>query len=117
MYIVQFKEDLFTLRTPAQHDYHCSLLNGPLAEFDSTTYGVNCNSPLNDIDNFHVANDQLPQDIMHVIFEGVMPLNVRLMLHRFVYEEGLFSLATLNDRLFNFPYGRSELRNKPSKKN
>ena len=88
-----YTEEDYTLRTPAQYDFYCSLLNGPLATFDSTTYGVNSRSPLNQIDNFYVANGQLPQDIMHVIFEGVMPLNVRLMLCRFVYEEGLFLLT------------------------
>lgn len=53
---------------------------------------------------------------MHVIYEGVMPLNVKLILYRFVYEEGIFSIDTLNDRIFNFPFGRSELKNKPSKR-
>ena len=112
---MQFTEEQYTLRTPAHHDYYCSLLEGPLAPLDSTSYGINCCSPLLQIDNFHVANGQLPQDIMHVLYEGVMPLNVRQMLHRFVYEEHLFSIETLNDRIMSFPYARSELRNKPSK--
>uniref|UniRef100_A0A1X7UU26 Uncharacterized protein n=1 Tax=Amphimedon queenslandica TaxID=400682 RepID=A0A1X7UU26_AMPQE len=62
----------FTLRTPALYDYQCSLLSGPIATEDSVTYGLNCQSHLNDIDNFHVANMQLPQDIMHVLFEEVI---------------------------------------------
>ena len=113
---LQFLEEAFTLRTPSHHDYYCSMLDGPLALFDSTTYGVNSVSPLNDIDNFHVANGQLPQDIMHVLYEGVMPLNMRLMLNRFVFEEGLFSLETLNHRIFSFPYSRHEAKNKPPKR-
>ena len=38
---LQFTEEEFIRRTPDNHDYHCSLLNGPLAEQDSVTYGVN----------------------------------------------------------------------------
>lgn len=56
---LQFNEEDYILRTPAHHDFFCSLLDGPLATFDSTTYGVNSCSPLNQIDNFHVANGQL----------------------------------------------------------
>lgn len=64
--------------------YHCSLLDvqGLGAEF-STTYGINCRSPLNDISNFHVVN-QLPQDIMHILLEGVVPYQMSLMLSRFI---------------------------------
>ena len=61
LYVSQFIEEAFTLRTPAQYDYSCSLLDGPLASFDSTTYGINDCSPLNQIDSFHVCNGQLPR--------------------------------------------------------
>ena len=46
---------------------------------DSTTYGVNSKSVLNDILHFHVANGQMPQDLMHVILEDVLPLEIKLM--------------------------------------
>lgn len=112
----QFTEEEFTLRTKENHDHHCTLLDGPLAAFNSTTYGVNHSSTLNEIDYFHVVGGQLPQDIMHVLYEGVLPLNVRHMLHRFVCEEKLFSLQALHDRIVSFPYGRYEARNKPPKR-
>ena len=41
-----------------------------LGKEDSVTYGVKFSSSLNDLDNFHVI-EQLPQDIMHVLVEGV----------------------------------------------
>ena len=31
-------------------------------------------SPLNSIEHFHVANSQIPQDFMHIVLEGVLPL-------------------------------------------
>lgn len=69
-------------------------------------------SPLNELDYFHVANGQLPQDIMHVIYEGVLPLEIRLLLSKIVNEEHLFTLDSLNERFSSFPYGRNEVKNK-----
>lgn len=61
------------LRSPANYDYHCSLLSGPLAEADSVTYGVNYKSSLNGLEEFHVCNSQFPQDLMHIMLKGVIP--------------------------------------------
>ena len=80
---------------------------------DSITYGVNHNSALNRMDSFHVANGQIPQDVMHVILEGVLNLETRLLIYSFVHVEKFFTLELLNERITNFPYGRSEKRNKP----
>lgn len=91
------------------------MLEGPTGSFDSITYGVNKRSVLNEIDYFHVASGQLPQDVMHVLYEGVLPLTVRWMFHRLIAEEHLITLKTLNDRLSSFSYGRNEARNKLSK--
>ena len=54
-----------------------------------------------------------PQDVMHILFEGVMPWEVKLMLTTFIEEKHFFALAELNERIRYFPYGRSEARNKP----
>ena len=111
----QFTEDGLWLRIPDYYDYQRSLLEGPHASSDSTTYGISNRSPLNDIDGFHVANGQLPQDIMHVLFEGVLPMETKLMLNSFINEEQLFTLDTLNERISTFAYGRTEARNRPPK--
>ena len=79
------------------------------------TYGINYPSPLNKITGFHAANGQMPQDVMHVLFEGVLHLEIRLMLKSFIYEQRLFLLSVLNSRLESFAYGRTESRSKPSK--
>lgn len=84
------------MRDPATHDCHCSLLAGVLGSEDSTTYGVNGPSPLSLINYFSIANFQIPQDVMHVLFEGVLPLEVNLMLASFM-ESGLFTLEFLNN--------------------
>ncbi len=91
------------------------MLEGPHGSADSVTYGLLSQSPLNEIDNFHVANGQLPQDIMHVLFEGVLPKEIKLMLDKFINEHRYFTLDTLNERIKNFAYGRAEARNRPPK--
>ena len=69
-------------------------------------------SPLNQIDNFHVV-DQLPQDIMHVLFEGVVPYELRLMLVHFVKEK-YFSPSELNERIGSFHYSTHDAGDRPS---
>lgn len=114
MFKLQFRSSDFTSRTPASYDYHCLLCeNGPLAKESSTIYGVTGQSPLNQLSNFHVVN-QLPQDIMHVLLEGVIPYEITLMLTYFVTDQAYFSIAELNDRLASFPFTQQEARDKPS---
>lgn len=110
---LQFKARDFTKRTPETYDYHCALLDGPLSYEDSITYGVNAPSPLNDIDNFHVIN-QLPQDIMHILMEGVIPYELVQMLTYFVVNKKYFTIDQLNDRIMCFAYSNQEAKDKPS---
>lgn len=79
------------------------------------TYGINYRSPLNEISGFHVAGGQMPQDIMHVLFEGVLHKEIQLLLKCFVGDEQYFSLDLLNMRIENFAYGRVEAKSKPPK--
>ena len=110
---LQFMESDFALRTPANYDYHCSLLEGPLAAADSVTYGVNYESVLNKLEYFHVCNNQLPQDIMHILLEGVIPYNLKAMLISYVYVKGYISIQTINQRILSFNFSWSESKSKP----
>ena len=85
-----------------------------MASNDSTTYGVNYNSPLNEIDYFHVANMQLPQDVMHILFEGVIPMEIKLLVTRLIQQK-FFTIETLNERCKYFMYSRAESKSKPPK--
>ena len=76
----QFRHHLIFSHSPELHEYHCSLIRGCLADFNSTTYGVNYRSSLNEISLFNVADWQLPQVVMHVLLEGVLPLELKLLL-------------------------------------
>ena len=110
---VQFTEDAFVLRDTVSYDHQCTLLEGSLPAHDSTTYGINYRNTLNDISFFHVAAGQLPQDIMHVLYEGVFPMEVKLLLTKFIYGDKFITLMMLNERISNFTYGRNERKNKP----
>lgn len=103
----------FTSRTPESYNYHCLLLDGPLQKEHSVTYGVNFPSPLNRLACFHVV-EQLPQDIMHVLLEGVVPYELLLMLTVFVTDKKYLSLDTLNDRILCFSYSSQEAKDRPS---
>jgi len=105
---------MFVLRNPATYEYHCSLLRGVLREADSVTYGLNCESVLNKLDDFNVCDGQLPQDMMHILLEGVIPYTMKIMLQNFVCEKHLLTMEDLNQRLKSFKFSRSESKNKPS---
>ena len=111
-FCMQFTEKEFHLRDPESHRSQCSRLSGPLSSEDSTTYGIVDNSPLNEIEHFHIANFQMPQDVMHILLEGVLPLETRLMMNVFL-EEKLFTMEELNQRITYFSYGRIEAKSKP----
>lgn len=56
----------------------------------------------------------MPQDVMHVVLEGVLAMETKIMLGSFL-EDGIISLHLLNERVLHFTYGRVEARNKPPK--
>ena len=61
-----------------------------------------------------MANFQMPQDVMNVLLEGVMPLETRLLLAALI-KDGYITLEFLNQRVSNFSYGRTEARTKVPK--
>ena len=105
---------MFVLRTPESYEYHCSLMAGSLAEADSITYGINYKSALNKLEDFHVCNNQPPQDMMHILLEGVMPYSVKAMLQSFVAVKHYFNINIINQRILSFKFSWSECRSKPS---
>lgn len=51
---------------------------------------------------------------MHVMLEGVVPYEIKLMLTKFITNEHYFSVNVLNDRLDCFPYSPEEIADKPN---
>lgn len=58
--------------------------------------------------------DGLDLDVMHDQLEGVLPLEIKLLLKKCVREEEYFTVETLNERIQKFDYGPPDMSNKPS---
>lgn len=76
---------MFEVRTDVRHSHHCDVLEKEdLLPTDqhhfSLVYGVNRRALLNTLEFFSVASGALIPDIMHDVLEGVLPLEVKLML-------------------------------------
>ena len=74
----------------------------------STSYGINRLSILEEIPGFSVTTG-LPHDIMHDLFESVVPYQMRLLICHCVGEK-FFTIEELNERIAAFDF----LENKPS---
>lgn len=61
------------------HTCYCSARSGALDSHITTTYGVARNSILNSWQHLNVINGP-PPDAIHDVLEGVLPLEVKLML-------------------------------------
>ena len=70
---------------------------------------------MSSINHFQIGNFQMSPDVMHVVLEGVLATETKIMLGSFMPEEELFSLDLLNECVLNFTCGRVEARNKPPK--
>ena len=108
---MQFTQDQYQLRTRASHSRHCQLVQNDQAL--SSTYGVKRSSILNQSRYFHVV-DGLDLDVMHDQLEGVLPLEIKLLLKKFITVDKYFTLDVLNERTADFSYPLVDASNKPS---
>ncbi|XP_077870141.1 uncharacterized protein LOC144363069 [Saccoglossus kowalevskii] len=84
-----------------------------LRNYLRTMYGINRRSILVDAPGFDVCT-MLPQDIMHVVTEGVAQYELKEVLKEYILEQKLFSLSQLNSYLRNFHLPYFDVKNKPS---
>lgn len=103
-----FHESDCIMRTPETHFEQCDLLTGPLLDHHSTLYGINRLSGLEQVPEFSVTS-ALPHDIMHDLFEGVVPKHMQLLLCHCVGKK-YFNIEQLNSRIRSFDF----LHNTPS---
>ena len=103
-----FVEASCQLCTPEQHFEACCLLDGPLGSHFSTNFGINRRSVLEDVPGFSVVTG-VPHDIMHDLFEGVVPYELKLLVTHLVQKKYI-SIDLLNERIERFDF----VHNKPS---
>ena len=108
-----FTESKFELRNASDHRIQVSSLVGSSYAANSVEYGINHSSELDKIPHFSVA-ENLPHDIMHDLFEGVVPYEMKLLLIHLIGTKKCFTVATFNDRLRRFDYGYIERSDIPS---
>jgi len=83
-------------------------------EYWSKMWGINARSVLCKIENFPL-NQCLVHDPMHILTEGIVPYEVALMLHDFIYVKKYFTLNYLNNQIDGFPYSYLDKFNKPER--
>ena len=106
-----FSEKKLTLRTREIYNTQISLLNA--GSITSTDCGIKRGTVLSLLPYYHPAcNDSA--DIMHDLFEGVLPFGTKLLLYHLIYEIKCISLLDLNDRIKAGDYGKSNSKSRPS---
>jgi hypothetical protein len=109
--LLKYADKSFLMRNKELHDKQVKTVqNNPN---QSTNTGVKCDSILNKVPYFHVA-DNLTFDPMHDLLEGVVPMEIKLVLQYFIYKKKYFSVQFLNEKIQLFDYGPIEAKNKPT---
>lgn len=110
-----FVHEDFTERDEREHYDRCDTLDSDMTaaarRFWSKEYGVVSRSVLMDVPGFMITKGLL-HDPMHVLLEGICPMEVKAIIRLFIAND-LFSLDAFNDTLTSFPYTEEESRDKP----
>ena len=111
-----FDEDNFELRTLERHVRQCNDIERANTEYLrnslKTTFGINRRSKLVQFPAFNLI-EQTPQDMMHIILEGIAPLEIKSVLKQLVLL-GQLDLDVVNSAVTGFPYSPLDVRDKPS---
>nr|XP_042911096.1 uncharacterized protein LOC122272092 [Parasteatoda tepidariorum] len=104
-----FKEKYFTRRTKQTHERQINLINVDNSYMN--LYGLKFNSPMNDLRYFHTST-MLPPDAMHDLFEGIVPLELALIISSLIKSK-FISLPLLNRRIRSLKFGFNDKPNRP----
>lgn len=111
-----FEEHFFIERNLDRYDEQCYELSvaqtQSVRDVISRAYGINGRSVARDFPNFDLTQ-QIPHDIMHVIFEGVAVYEIKLVL-KVLLDDRLFSVTELNNLIENFAYGYANRSSQPT---
>lgn len=113
---LHFNESDFILRTMETHCQQVRIILDPTLsnrgkKFWSKFYGLNGKTPLMDIEDCDITKC-LVQDPMHVLFECVLEVEIRIFLE-YCVSKNCFNVAYLNQQIDNFEYGHLQ-KDKPS---
>lgn len=106
----EVRTGVFPPRTKEDHDLHVKTVK----EDPSLThcFGVKRSCPLTDkLHHFHFVSGY-PPDILHDLFEGIVPRELALCFQIFIKKK-YFNLTILNNLIKDFPYKGSDKANSP----
>ncbi|XP_054929068.1 uncharacterized protein [Dermacentor andersoni] len=104
----KWHENEFTLRTKEMHARHAQLTQTDKSL--SSVYGVSGESCMNALQSFDVVQG-LPPDIMHDLFEGVIPFAMKHVISHLV-TNNILTLDRLNQRLSSFSFQGADKKSK-----
>lgn len=110
-----FVSTSFQIRNQQEHDDRLSILaevSPEARKYWSSYYGINGVSVLQNVPHFSVTKCIL-HDPMHVLLEGVVRQELRLLLCALVDVKKYFTLSTLNMRISQFEYSDTARLDKP----
>lgn len=104
------------MRSKEEHHKECGYLNqqgmsNSEREHYSKVYGINRSTVLLELHDFDVTQ-QLPQDIMHVVLEGIFPYHMEQLLN-YIIDGSILTLAQINSRIMSFPYSYFNVKPSP----
>ena len=106
-----FQEELFVTRNKELYEQHCSEIENAETERYGQElqipYGINKRSYLKNFKEIDVT-EQLLQDIMHTLLEGIVQYELRLLLLHYIRSQE-FTLVELNATICNFDFVYSDV--------
>ena len=97
------------LRSSEMHKKHLQLIAQD-ADF-SAVYGVRGICPLAELEYFDPITSLVP-DVMHDVFEGVMQINIEVVVRGLIVSK-ILTVNDINSRIASFSYSRSDKADKP----
>lgn len=104
-----FTDSTFTSRSKELHKVHLSLI--AIDSKYSSIYGLKYQSSFNSLRYFHTST-MLPPDAMHDLLEGIVPIELGLILDVLI-QKRYVTLSQLNNTIKKSKYGLYDSANKP----
>lgn len=104
----QFFEECFTLRTIQLYTKQVST-----PSVGSVQSGINRLARITKVPHFDIF-ECAPHDIMHILFEGCIPVTVKLVLFYLIETKKFLTVDELNYQISHFPYTSEDKRDRPS---
>ena len=96
-----YREEFFDKRTVYEYSQDVMNLNQEAERGRKHVRGVKTDSLLNQVDGFHVT-DNWSLDIMHIVLEGIVPIELGCILHSLCIVDKAISFDALNRELYLF---------------